>query len=212
MGGIPDTHLCGQLTGSDPLGQHPGAGGKAHPLEILIENDGHTHHQDQHVHELRPLMHSGNPVADVHSEAEAKVCRSAEDQANSHESLGAHPFHHESVQEAAEAVDERADGYHYAEAGVGDAVLGRQARHGDGEVLPYKIIDGIDHHRNHDGAPLPVLETLVGRHIVSSVFIVSICAFARRMRVRTVLSGSPVSSAISLYCSPSTRRIRAILR
>ena len=46
----------------------------------------------------------------------------------------------------------------------------------------------------------------------SSVFIDSMMALARRMRVRTVFSSMPSSSAISLYCRPSTRRIRAMVR
>ena len=211
VGCVPDAHLGGQFTGRDPLRKHPGARRESHPLEILVEHDGHSHHQNQHFHELRAFVHPGDPVAQVHSEAEANIRSSTQDEANSHEGLGAHTLHHEPVQEAAQAINQRANRYHDTEAGIRNAVLGGEAGHGDGEVFPYKIINGIDHHRTYYGAPLPILERFVG-HILSSVLILSICAFARRIRVRTVLSGRPVSSAISPYCRPSTSRIFAILR
>ena len=181
-------------------------------MEILVQYYGDTHHEDEHVHELRAFVHAAYPIAEIHSETEAQVGEGAEDKAYSHKYPGADPLHYETIQEAAESVYQRAYRYHYAEAGVGDAIFGGQAGHSDGKILSDEIIDGIDNHRHYDGTPLPILERFFRGHMLSSLFILSIWALALRMRVRTVFRGIPVSSAISPYCNPSTSLILAMRR
>ena len=168
VGGVPYAHLCGELTRSNPLREHAGARRIAEALEILVEHYGNTHDQNEHVDKLRTLVHTGNQVAEVNSEAESEIGKGAEEQTYSHKDLGADLLHDEAVDKTAEAVNQRAYCYDDTETGVGNAILSRKTRHGNGKILADEIVDGIDNHRHHDGMPLPRFEILsVLTHYIS---------------------------------------------
>ena len=131
MRSVPNAHFGGELVRSNPLWEHTGTRRIAETLEILVKYDGHTHHQYEGIDYLRTFVDAGDEIAQVHSEAETEIGQSTEHKAQGHEDLGTHPLNYETVQEAAEAIDERAYAYDDTEARVGDTILGREARHGD---------------------------------------------------------------------------------
>ena len=161
---VPDTHLGAQLVRRDPLREHTRARRITAALEILVEHYRDAHHEDEHIDKLRAFVYTGDGITQVHAEAEAEVGGGAEEEADGHEHFRADLLHYETVDEAAEAVDQRAYGDDDTETGVADAVFGREARHSDGKVLAYEIEDGVNHHRHDDSPPLPELEGFIGLH------------------------------------------------
>ena len=73
MRGVPNAHLGGKFPRSDPLREHSRARRIAETLEILVQDYGNAHHDDEHIHELRSLVNSGYIIGEIHSETETEV-------------------------------------------------------------------------------------------------------------------------------------------
>ena len=159
--GVPYRHLRGQLRGRDPVRQQSRAGREPAALEDVV---GHEQHAEQHNERVRRNTYLD--TEDAGAEAEGEARKHTQQQSEGHVPAAVHAVGDQSVHKARKTVDQPHDGHYKAEAGVRDAILGRKARYGKGEVLAHEIEERITDHRGDDGAILPILESfgLFGCH------------------------------------------------
>ena len=74
------------------------------------------------------------------------------------------PVGDNAIHEFAQAIDNTHKAEDDTETSVGNPILLPQRRHGESEILPHEIEQGITDHRADDNLPLPVIETLLCLH------------------------------------------------
>ena len=69
-------------------------------MEILVENDGYTHHHDKHIHKVGTFVHTGEECAQIGSVAKEEVGKGTQEQTASHHHTTFQSVHHITIDKA----------------------------------------------------------------------------------------------------------------
>ena len=156
------------------MGHQAAARRIAHPLGKTVDKPQGTneiHKTDSGfaagVHIVEQPVHLGTqPDDEVHHRREQQT-------ETHYELFRAGPVGDEAIDEAGYSIDYSIEGQEYTKLGLVQSQLGLQRRHGDAEILPHEIEEGVPDHQDDQRPPLPIvvflLDTLVHIHKYSEL-------------------------------------------
>ena len=158
MGGVPHRHLGSQLLLGNPVSQQTGTRRESATLQKIVKHQNYAENQHHRIGELRSRGLTRQERAEVGTKAEGVVGHRTQEEADGHMVTRIDAVGNQSVQEARHTINHGNQRHDDPETGLGDAILGTQARDSKRKILPDKIKQGVTHHGRDDRTPLPILK------------------------------------------------------